>query len=172
MPDSRPVVADYIGDLRTTVTSASAVLAAVDEAAAARRPGPGKWSAKEVLGHLVDSAANNHQRFVRAQFQDDLVFQGYDQERWVAVQRYQDAAWPSLIRLWREWNLHLAHVMAAMPDSVRLREHTHHNLHQLAWRPVPAGAPTTLDYFMRDYVGHLHHHLRQIGALLDIAPYA
>ena len=48
-----------------------------------------KWSAKQIIGHLVDSAANNHQRFVRAQFSDDLVFPGYDQEEWVRVQRYE-----------------------------------------------------------------------------------
>ena len=45
-----------------------------------------KWSPREIVGHLIDSAANNHQRFVRAQFTDDLVFSGYQQAEWVGVQ--------------------------------------------------------------------------------------
>ena len=153
---------DYAEDLRATVLAAWASLAAIPDEAAARRPGPGKWSAKEIVGHLIDSAANNHQRFVRAQFQDDLVFAGYAQDAWVAAQRYQDAPWQDLLTLWRAYNLHIARLIEAMPVEVRLRERRRHNLHELAWQPVPAGTPTTLDYFMRDYVGHLHHHLRQI----------
>jgi hypothetical protein len=52
-----------------------------------------------------------------------------------------------------------------MPAEARLRERRRHNLHELAWQPVPAETPATLDYFMRDYVLHLHHHLRQIGRI-------
>jgi DinB superfamily len=153
---------DYTDDLRTTVVQAAASLAAMSDEAAGCRPGPGRWSPKEIIGHLIDSAANNHQRFVRAQFQDDLVFAGYAQDAWVAVQRYQDATWQELLTLWRAYNLHIARLIEVMPVDVRLRERRRHNLHELAWRPVPSGTPTTLDYFMRDYVGHLHHHLRQI----------
>jgi len=156
---------DYADDLRATVASASASLASMTDQVASQRPAPGKWSPKEIIGHLVDSAANNHQRFVRAQFQDDLIFPGYDQDGWVAVQRYQDAPWQDLVALWRSYNLHIARLMQATPDEVRLRERPRHNLHELAWQTVPAGAPATLDYFMRDYVLHLHHHLRQIGQL-------
>jgi DinB superfamily len=159
---------DDIADLVRTVIEASATLAALPEAVTRRRPAPGKWSIKEILGHLVDSAANNHQRFVRAQFQDDLIFQGYAQDGWVAAERYQDAPWEGLVTLWREYNLHLARVMAAVPEAVRMRAHTRHNLHELAWQPVPADRPATLDYFMRDYVGHLHHHLRQIADLSGV----
>jgi hypothetical protein len=159
---------DYIADLRDTVDRASGELLDVDDAAAGARPSPGRWSAKEILGHLVDSAANNHQRFVRAQRQDDLVFPGYAQDDWVLLQRYQDAPWPELVALWREYNRHLARVMAVVPPEVRDRVHRVHNLHEIAWRPVRAGAPATLDYFMADYVAHLHHHLgqirRQLGA--------
>ena len=153
---------DYADDLAGTVIAAAASLVAMSEESAARRPGPGKWSPKEVIGHLIDSAANNHQRFVRAQLQDDLVFPGYAQDAWVAAQRYRDAPWQNLLTLWRAYNLHIAWLMAAVPDEVRLRERRHHNLHELAWRPVPAETPATLDYFMRDYVNHVHHHLRQI----------
>jgi hypothetical protein len=158
---------DYVEDLRTTVVRASEELASVADEVAARRPAAGKWSAKEIIGHLVDSASNNHQRFVRAQFQGDLVFPGYEQDDWVAVQRYQDAPWPALLTLWREYNLHIARVIEAIPRETRLREHTRHNLHERAWQALAADRPATLDYFMRDYVGHLHHHLRQVQSLLS-----
>jgi len=153
---------DYVGDLTAVVTGAAAQLRRIPEEAAARRPNPGAWSAKEVLGHLIDSASNNHQRFVRAPDQKDLVFPGYEQERWVQIQDYQHAPWESLIVLWQAYNEHLARVMAAIPAEVRLREHRRHNLDQRAWRPVPPDQPATLDYFMADYVGHLKHHLAQI----------
>jgi hypothetical protein len=157
---------DYVDDLRSTVIRVSAHLSGLSAAAVSRRPAPGKWSTKEILGHLIDSAANNHARFVRAQLQDDLVFAGYAQVEWVAAQRYQDAPWPALAALWREYNLHIAHVMESMPDEVRLGVRPRHNLHEIAWQTLAPDAPATLDYFMRDYVAHLHHHLRQIDALV------
>jgi hypothetical protein len=147
------------------VTQHSESLRAVSEETARRRPSPGKWSAIEIIGHLVDSASNNHQRFVRAQFQDDLVFPGYEQDEWVAAQRYQDAPWLDLLTLWREYNLHIARLIEAMPDDVRLRERRRHNLDKLAWQPISPDQPATLDYFMRDYVAHLHHHLKQVRQL-------
>ena len=169
---SHPVAtADYVGELRAAVEGGASELLAADETAAAwRPPGTGRWSAKEVVGHLVDSAANNHQRFVRARWQEDLVFAGYDQEAWVAAQRYQEAPWPELVTLWRDYNRHLARVMASVPPDVAARPRRRHNLHEIAWRTVPADEPATLDYFMRDYVGHLQHHLRQIRRLLADAP--
>jgi hypothetical protein len=156
---------EYADDLIGTVSAATARLRLVDEPAAARRPAPDKWSAKEVIGHLIDSASNNHQRFVRAQWQDDLVFNGYKQAEWVTAQRYQTAPWLELLELWAAFNHHLARVMRATPEEVRLRLHTRHNLDKLAWQPVPADQPASLDYFMRDYVGHLKHHLRQIDEM-------
>jgi hypothetical protein len=153
---------EYVAELREIVERATPALLALDDLTTVRRPAPGKWSPREILGHLIDSAANNHQRFVRAQFQDDLVFPGYDQDAWVAAQRYHETAWPDLVTLWRAYNLHVARVMAAVPEEARLRPRARHNLDRIAWVAVPADQPATLDYFMRDYVGHLRHHLRQI----------
>ena len=95
-------------------------------------------------------------------FQDDLVFAGYTQDDWVSAQRYQEAPWKELVTLWAGFNRHLSRVMAAIPEEVRLKPHLRHNLHVRAFHPVPADQPATLDYFMDDYVGHLHHHLKQI----------
>ena len=151
-------------DLVRAVETAAPRLLAMDNEATAQPPAPGKWSPREILGHLIDSASNNHQRFVRAQWQDDLVFQGYDQDAWVSAQRYQDAAWRDLVTLWRAFNLHLAHVMRTVPADVRQQPRVRHNLDQVAFVPVPADQPATLEYFMEDYVRHLQHHLRQIAA--------
>jgi len=148
--------------LHDVLAAAEPLLSAMPEKDSARRPAPGKWSPREIIGHLVDSASNNHQRFVRAAWQDDLVFSGYEQDRWVALQDYQHAPWAELLTLWLTFNRHIARVMSAIPIDVRLRVHTRHNLDEIAWRAVPANEPATLDYFMDDYVGHLEHHLRQV----------
>lgn len=161
----RPDSPGYALDLEDTVTRTAERLRGVADGEAARRPSRGKWSAKEIIGHLIDSASNNHQRFVRAQWQDDLIFSGYRQDEWVSSQQYQTAPWGELLDLWVAFNRHIARVMRVVPETVRLREHRRHNLDQLAWIPANADSPVTLDYFMRDYVGHLYHHLRQIDAL-------
>ena len=139
------------------------VLRAISEADSLTRPAPGKWSPRELVGHLVDSASNNHQRFVRARFQDELVFPGYDQDAWVAAQAYQDVPWGELLALWHGFNAHLARVMAATPDEDALKTRTRHNLDKIAFRTVPASEPTTLGYFMHDYVDHLEHHLTSVA---------
>ena len=148
--------------LRAALASAEPRLRAISEAASARHPASGKWSPREVVGHLIDSASNNHQRFVRAAWQNDLVFPGYEQVGWVELQRYQDADWHELLDLWAAFNRHIATVMSAIPDDVRLRVHARHNLDEIAMRAPERAAQATLDYFMSDYVDHLEHHLRQI----------
>lgn len=152
----------YAGDLRRAVEDVAPKLLRMSEEQAKRRPRPEKWSPAEIIGHLIDSASNNHQRFVRAQFQDDLVFPGYDQDAWVEFQAYRDARWSDLVTLWKNFNFHIARVMENTPESIRNSPRKTHNLDKLAWRSVPADEPATLDYFMNDYVDHLKHHLSQI----------
>ena len=153
--------AEFLDDFKKTVDGAADRLLAFSNDEAAIRPAPGKWSRKEIIGHLIDSASNNHGRFVRAQLQEDLVFAGYDQDTWVRVQRYQDRPWVDLVRLWQAHNHQIAHVMETADADAVTRPRARHNLDELAWQPIPAAQPATLDYFMRDYVGHLKHHLRQ-----------
>jgi hypothetical protein len=156
------VIPDWLEDFRRTVEHAGEQLLLIPEEQAALPKAAGKWSPKQIIGHLIDSAANNHQRFVRAIFDSVLVCPVYDQEEWVEVQRYNDESWSQLVQLWRNYNLHLAHVMIAMPEPARTQVRTLHNLDRIAWQTVSATEPVTLEYFMRDYVGHLKHHLNQI----------
>ena len=154
--------ADVSTDLRITIDTALPNLLAVPAARAIAPLSPGKWSAQQVIGHLVDSAANNHQRFVRGQLQDDLVFLGYAQEDWVRVQHYADAPWPDLVALWRLYNLHLARVIELAPADRRLSPRARHNIQEIGFA-APVEATATLDGIMLDYVEHLLHHLRQLG---------
>jgi hypothetical protein len=155
-------VQPYVIDLQKTVERATPRLLAIGEAASAVRSAPRQWSPREIIGHLIDSASNNHKRFVTGQFRSDLIFDGYEQNAWVAAQQYQEASWTDLIALWAAFNRHLAHVMAAVPDEVRARLHGKHNFFDIATRSVPADHPVTLDFLMEDYVVHLHHHLEQV----------
>ena len=152
---------DYVQRLRRDIDDAVPRLLELGEASATR-PSNGGWSPREIIGHLVDSASNNHQRFVRGQFQETLVFPGYAQEDWVRAGQYQDANWEDLVALWRTFNLQIARVMAATPDAIRRRESLTHNFDLIGFDAIPQGQPATLDHLMRDYVAHLEHHLRQI----------
>jgi hypothetical protein len=153
---------DVVEDFERTVEEAARRLLALGEEESGRRPAGGGWSAKETVGHLIDSAANNHQRFVRAQARDDLVLEGYEQDEWIAAQHYQEAPWARLVELWRLYNLHLAHVVAGVPEGEVRRPRHPHSLHRIAFRLVDEQEPTTLEHLIRDYVEHLKHHLGQI----------
>lgn len=148
--------------LKNIIDRVKPALENLSDAESAIKPKPGKWSKKEILGHLIDSAANNHQRFVRAQLQNHLIFNGYEQEEWVIIQAYQTANWHDLLQLWHAYNNHLARVIYQIPDTIRLKKHREHNLDRIAFKTVPKGEPVTLEYFIHDYVGHLEHHIRQI----------
>jgi hypothetical protein len=153
--------AAFLAEFRRTIDRAAERMGTFCDSEAGRPTAPGKWSRKEIVGHLIDSAANNHGRFVRAQLQEDLVFPGYDQDAWVRVQRYRDRPWSDLVALWRAYNRHIACVMESADHDAVARPRQSHNLDELAWKAVQRTEPTTLDYFMRDYIAHLEHHLRQ-----------
>ena len=119
-----------------------------DEIAGTPR-GTGKWSRKQVLGHLIDSAANNHPRFVRLQ-QGEISLPGYAQEHWVGSQRYQDRPWSSLVDLWFAYNSHLAHVVRHI-DPASLGNVWHAPDQDL-----------TLEFIATDYPRHMRHHLDQV----------
>ena len=142
---------ESVADDLLSALEAAERLRQIDEAAASKRPAPDKWSKKETLGHLIDSAANNHQRFVRLQLSPHIDLPGYDGDEWVRVQRYQDRSWHEIIDLWRRYNTQLASVIRDVnPNTLRHIWHT------------PDGKDLDLEFIMRDYVVHLRHHLDQI----------
>ncbi len=136
--------------LRAEIDAADRRLGMITDQRAGVPRAPGKWSRKEIVGHLIDSAANNHQRFVRAQ-SDPVRLPGYAQEHWVTSQRYSKRAWRDLIDLWSSYNRHLAHVVAHIPESRRSTP-----------CEIGEGPPVPLSHIALDYIGHLQHHLKQV----------
>jgi hypothetical protein len=120
------------------------------------KPLPTKWSKKEVLGHLCDSAHNNLRRFICAQYESIPPHIVYDQDQWVALQGYQQVPQEELILLWKLLNDRIGHLIKTMPHQrYTLTCQTGGNsLHSLEW-------------LASDYIRHLKHHLNQIfpGAL-------
>ena len=151
MSDPRDVTARIARDVLATVESGLPKLRALDEQQASAPRAEGKWSPKQVIGHLIDSAFNNHQRFVRAQLGPSLTFPGYTQDAWVAAQAYQERSWEDILTLWAEVNRHLAHVIGRISRHRLVTPCT-----------IGEGAPVTLRFVLEDYVRHLHHHLAQV----------
>src|SRR4051812_18871414 len=138
-------------ELTAVVQAALPRLTALSEETVTHRPVPDRWTIKEVLGHLIDSASNNHQRFVRAQFVSELAFPKYEQNEWVRSQHYNAIEWPELVEFWRCYNLHLAHVIRNIDSQlfgVRCK--------------IGDYEPMTLESLTEDYVVHLKHHLAKI----------
>ena len=139
--------------LISVVDAAEPKLRAVNAAESAKPVLSGGWSRKQVIGHLIDSASNNHQRFVRAAQQTSLEFPAYDQDGNTNVQAPQEADWPLLVSLWAAYNRYLAHVIARLPAT---------NLDTQC--RIGSGEPVTLAFLANDYLTHMLHHLKQIGA--------
>lgn len=154
-------------ELQHAIDDALDRLRTVTDARAGEVKRAGQWTPKEIIGHLIDSASNNHGRFVRAQSSDDLICQRYDQDAWVAAQGYGNAPWTDLLDLWHAYNSHLSRIIALMPPETRTRPRVRHNLHEVAWVKVMPEQPATLEYFIGDYLGHLKHHLRQVFERLE-----
>jgi hypothetical protein len=152
----------FLDDFRETIVSATARLREITEGESRRKDAPDDWAPIEILGHLIDSAANNHQRFVRAQFTDDLVFSGYEQNQWVSSQKYLDESWAGVVQLWSAYNFHLLHAASVIPKDVLTKPRSPHTLDQIAFNHVDKNETATLEYVIRDYVDHLRHHLDQI----------
>ena len=139
--------------LRAEVDRAAAYFRSLGETDVTRSRGAGKWVKKEILGHLIDSAANNHQRFVRAQLANPFTGPGYDQQAWVLLHRYRERPWADLVDLWLTLNRHVAAVIEAAPAE-KLQTPCLIGDHE----------QTSLEWWMRDYLRHLKHHLEQLEA--------
>jgi len=140
--------------LENIVDEARGALLSLDESEVSRKTATGKWSAKEILGHLLDSATNSHQRIIRAQTDRDLVFPGYDQEWWVRANAYDMCSWPELVVLWRRFNKYLADAIRNIPDEKLSGICT-----------IGESQPVSLEFMIEEYISHMQHHLGQIWDL-------
>ena len=138
-------------EFAATLQSTPKRLVDIADADAEQKPAPGRWSKKEILGHLIDSVANNHQRLVRAQSARSTEFPAYAQNEWVKAQAYNLAAWPDLVNLWLLYNRHLLHVLRNLPEAVLNQDVS-----------IGGKPPMSVQAMAQDYVGHLKHHLAQI----------
>jgi hypothetical protein len=111
----------------------------------------GGWSKKQILGHLIDSAANNHQRVVRGIQNQALAFPTYDQDQWVTIHGYNEVPWVDLVELFCRYNRHLCRVIEKMPGEA-LRNPCN----------IGRDEPVILEFIIKDYLRHLRHHIDTI----------
>jgi hypothetical protein len=137
--------------LKEAVDREAVFLKAVTERDASRKPVAGAWSQKEELGHLIDSATNNHVRFVRASLEPEFRGPGYEQDGWVNAHRYNEMPWADLIDFWKNYNLLLARLVEHLPENLMGRKCI-----------VGESQPVTLEFLIEDYVLHMQHHLDHI----------
>ena len=144
------IAPDVASQLDHVLDSSSERLLAISEESAGKRPKPESWCKKEILGHLIDSAANNHQRFVRLQVDPTLEMPSYEQNGWVRSQNYAGRQWRDLVELWLAYNRHLVHIIQNA-DAGAARH---------VWKA--SAGDVELQFLIEDYVRHLNHHLAQI----------
>ena len=142
---------DTANHLRDIIAKTYPYLEAINDADAIIKPAPGKWSRKEIIGHLLDSACNNQQKFVCTMIAEKVDFTGYQQDDWVKIQQYQTGSWKNLLLFWKYYNIQLADLIERV-DPGRLQNKI----------VIDGKGPFTLEFIMKDYVEHLKHHLKQI----------
>ena len=142
---------EYGERLRAAIERDLPKLRQVGESEASERPGADNWSRKEELGHLIDSATNNHVRFVRTTLEAGYRGPSYDGAGWVRLQGYDKLPWVELVELWYRHNWLLAHLAGEIPEE-RIN----------AWCEIGGEATGTLGFVIDDYVRHMQHHLDHI----------
>jgi hypothetical protein len=143
--------------LAAVLRSAMPWLVTLSEAEASVPEREGKWSAKQVVGHLIDSAVNNLGRIVRMQIEPDVSLFGYDQRGWVSSQHYAEREWVQVLALWFALNEQVAWTIG------------HVELARLANEGEVEGDRVTLGFLIEDYIAHMEHHLRALELWLGIS---
>jgi hypothetical protein len=141
--------------LETIIDQYLPALKDVPESEMLYKPSPLKWSKKEILGHLVDSAQNNIRRFVVAQYEENPAIT-YNQDQWVTITNYQQYNFSDLIDLWYLLNKHISVVLRNISKETAHRKCQTRNLHTIEW-------------LAQDYIKHLRHHLHQVLELEPVA---
>jgi predicted protein tyrosine phosphatase len=148
----------YTDEIRRIVSEWEPQLLLLPEDVITERQNHQHRTIKQLLGHLVDSASNNHQRMVRLQYHEQLTFPDYtqDNDRWIAIQDYQHADWKNLVELWKSFNLHLIHLIQSIDQST-----LHHT-----WIDFE-GTAVTLVEMIKGYPSHLNLHINDIQELIN-----
>ena len=144
-----------INQLEKIISDYTPQLQQLNEAEFCYKPSPAKWSGKEYLGHLIDSAQNNIRRFVVAQH-EDKPYIVYAQEKWVIAANYQNYPLKDLVDLWTLINKHIVIILKNIPEAALSKE-------------VQTGDIHTIKWLAADYNKHLLHHLHQVLKLDSIA---
>ena len=138
-------------DLADAIERESPELRAISDEAATKPLREGAWSPKQELGHLIDSATNNHVRFVRGSLEPEFHGPSYDGDGWVALHGYAELPWIALIEFWERYNRFLVDLVARIPEG-RLKTPC----------SIGSSAPVTLGFVIEDYIAHMQHHLDHI----------
>lgn len=146
-------ILDAAQELRTIIPGFVRELSAFSDVELTSKPDPSKWSKKEILGHLIDSAQNNLRRFITGQYEPEPPHIVYAQDNWVEINKYNQSDSRDLIVLWRLLNERICVVLETMPKQNRLK-------------PCNTGKGGnefhSLEWLAEDYVSHFKHHQRQI----------
>lgn len=140
---------DAINRLEYLCNTIPTLLTSIDNDTFCEKVRPDKWSKKEIIGHLIDSATNNHQRFVRGQFEDKPQI-AYDQNKWNNYNFYQQIDGQQIINFWTVYNRQLLELIRQIPNE------------NLQLKCFVGDKLLTLDFLINDYVAHLEHHLKQV----------
>ena len=131
-------------------------LVTISEAEASVPEREGKWSAKQIIGHLTDSAVNNLGRIMRMQIEAGPSLPGYRQMEWVSLQHYAEREWAQVLALWFALNEHVEWTIRHIDKA------------KLANRGVVEGEPVTLGFLIADYIAHMEHHLQAMRLWMGI----
>ncbi len=144
------------GELETFITHHKTALASVPEEKMVFKPSLLKWSRKEIMGHLVDSAESNIRRFIVAQYEERPLIV-YNQDKWVAIANYQQWDTRDIIGLWYLLNKQIVEIWKNTPAEMASRSCQTQELHTVEW-------------LASDYLKHLRHHVHQVLEL-EAIPY-
>lgn len=145
------MISDAIERLKKHVDEVPGRFSGFTEREVSTPPAPGKWSKKEILGHLIDSACNNHSRFVVPLFEDGpLKLVKYSQDEWVSGQKYAGEKTADILALWKAYNKHILNILEGFPAD------------RLSIKWDISGETYDTEWLITDYVDHLEHHLKQI----------
>ncbi len=145
---------ESIEEYETIVNRFHAEMEQVPERFTGVRPAADKWSLKDIVGHLIDSACNNHQRFIRLQHGKILELPGYDQEKWVASSVYTEYDWHNLLTLWYSYNELIVHLIRHVDKSSLSNSWNHE------------GELLPLEHLIPDYFKHMQWHEKQFAERL------